>query len=165
MKRLVCFIIAMLLVPTLAVAGGWWDDWKDDDYYDRRDYYDDPYEEGYNEGYDEGYEDGSEDPFFFEDDKPGAFGYWFLQQDWAANEMYAWKSVFESLFDDIDRSGAMQSSHSVVDPAYVAIVSGKLYHADPNCAKLSNAYRAVELDVSIAKKSGFTACSYCVHSN
>lgn len=157
MKRMIALLFLLLFIPTSCFASVWWNDWKGDDYYEYE--YDDA-EEAYERGYDDGFFDGTEDPFHYDDDKASAFGYWFLNQEWTANDIYAWKSVFNSLFDDIDRTD-IEYKEEFNYPVYVAIVTGTVFHNTEDCSKLSSAYIVETLELEDAIQRGFKPCKTC----
>lgn len=92
-------------------------------------------------------------------DDPEAFADWFIQQGFQGQEYYQWVAVLESLIDGIDRSREAQSP--IVEPVYVAILTGDKYHSTESCSALKRASRVLELDLTEAQKRGFEACSRC----
>lgn len=154
MKKLLIFLI-LLCFSTSAAADGWWNDWRDEPEYECNSDYD----SGYEDGYDDGFYDGTNDPFSDDYDKPGAFGFWFLTNEWSEQELHAWASVFESLLDDKDRS--WPGLNSVENPVYVAIVTGDVYHTNYECSSLANAYAIAEFSLDEAIQRNFVQCKKC----
>ena len=92
-------------------------------------------------------------------DEPEAFADWFIEQKFEGQEYYQWIAILESLIDGIDRSREAQSP--IVEPVYVAILTGTKYHSTENCSALKRASRVLELDLTEAQERGFEACSRC----
>lgn len=92
-------------------------------------------------------------------DDPEAFADWFIAQEFSGQDYYKWAAVLSSLTDGIDRS---REAHSpIVEPVYVAILTGEKYHTTEHCSALKNASRVLELDLSEARERGFEACGRC----
>lgn len=92
-------------------------------------------------------------------DDPEAFADWFVNQNFQGQEYHQWAAVLEALTDGIDRS---REAHSpIVEPAYVAILTGDKYHLTKSCPALKRASRVLELDLTEAQERGFEACSRC----
>ena len=178
MKRVIAIILLLATIPSVCCANGILDSLfggNKPTYEEGVEAgYEEGYKDGFNEGrrkgestgyqsgYDDGYDEGTENPFENEYDQAGAFGYWFISQTWTDQELHAWKAVFESMFDDKDRTepyGGFKFGHS--NPVWVAIVSGDVYHTDVDCDSLYLAYRVVELELSDAKSRGFRQCKKC----
>lgn len=156
MKRIVAILILLLLLPSSSLAGGWWNDWRGDDRYERED----PVEDAYEEGYEDGFDDGTEDPFYYDDDKAGAFGYWFLNQEWTSDELYAWKAVFDAMFDNKNRTN-IEYKEEYKFPVYVAIITGTVFHKEEKCSRLTPAYAVEKLELEDAIQRGFKPCKTC----
>ena len=92
-------------------------------------------------------------------DTPDAFADWFVQQGFEGQEYHKWAAVLSSLIDGIDRS--REAHCPIVEPVYVAILSGAKYHTTKSCSALKNASRVLELDITEAQERGFEACSRC----
>ena len=92
-------------------------------------------------------------------DEPEAFADWFIEQKFEGQEYYQWIAILESLIDGIDRSREAQSP--IVDPVYVAILTGDKYHVTKSCSALKRASRVLELDISEAIQRGFNNCERC----
>lgn len=178
MKKIAFIILLVVIIPSISLADGILDSifqfnkptYEEGVEYGYEEGYKDGFNEGrkrgsnegYKEGYDDGYDEGTENPFENSYDQPGEFGYWFLSQPWTDQELYAWKAVFDSMFDGKDRTepyGGFKFGHS--NPVWVAIVSGDVYHTDSDCESLYMAYRVVELELSDAKNRGFRQCKKC----
>lgn len=92
-------------------------------------------------------------------DDPEAFADWFVQQNFQGQEYYQWVAVLQSLTDGIDLS---REAHSpIVEPVYVAIISGDKYHSTESCTALKRASKVLELDIAEARERGFEACGKC----
>ena len=159
MKRALALISLLIFIPSLSCANAWWNDWRGDDWYDR---YDSggSYEDGFEEGYELGFSEGTEEPFSFDTDKAGAFGYWFLNQEWTAKELHAWEAVFKAMFDEKDRTG-IKYKDEYDDPVYVAIVTGTVFHKEKECSGLVSAYMVEEFEMENAIERGFAPCKIC----
>lgn len=154
MKRLIFVFLLLLSLSSTAIAGGWWNDWREEpDYGPSSDY-----DEGYEEGYYDGYNDGVNDPFGEDDNKISAFGYWFLSEEWTEQELHAWAAVFESLTDNRDRYP--WARNPIVNAVYIAPITGTVYHKE-DCTAINNASFILELDLKEAQERGFDACSKC----
>lgn len=92
-------------------------------------------------------------------DDPEAFSEWFVQQNFQGQEYHQWAAVLASLIDGIDRS--REAHLPIVEPVYVAIITGDKYHSTESCSALKRASRVLELDLTEAQKRGFEACSRC----
>ena len=92
-------------------------------------------------------------------DDPEVFADWFLQQDFQGQEYSQWAAIFEALTDGIDRSREARSP--IVEPVYVAIISGAKYHTTESCSALRNSPKVLELDLTEAQERGFEPCSRC----
>lgn len=156
MKKICAVIISLLIIPSIAFANSWWNDWCEPDYDSR---YESDYDSGYETGYEDGYYDGTHFPFDGEDDVPGAFAKWFLYEEWSERDLHAWRAVFDALFDGIDRS--FFPKIEVVNPVYVANLTGTKYHLSESCSSLNNASCILELDVTEAITRGFDQCKKC----
>lgn len=156
MKRIFALFMVILLIPSAALAVTWWNDWREEDYDSR---YENDYDSGYETGYEDGYYDGTHFPFDNEDDKPGAFAEWFLYEEWSERDLHAWKAVFDALFDGIDRN--FFPKIEVVNPVYVANLTGTKYHLSESCSSLNNASSILELDIAEAIERGFEKCGRC----
>lgn len=92
-------------------------------------------------------------------DDPEAFADWFIQQNFQGQEYYQWAAVLQALTDGIDRS---REAHSpIVEPVYVAILTGAKYHTTESCSALKRASKVLKLDIEEAQERGFEACSKC----
>lgn len=87
------------------------------------------------------------------------FSDWFVQQNFQGQEYHQWVAVLSSLIDGIDRS--REAHGPIVEPVYVAILTGTKYHSTESCPALKRASRVLELDLTEAQKRGFEACSRC----
>ena len=92
-------------------------------------------------------------------DDPEAFSDWFVQQNFQGQEYHQWAAVLSSLVDGIDRS--REAHLPIVEPVYVAIISGAKYHTTQSCSALKNASKVLELDITEAQERGFEKCSRC----
>ena len=92
-------------------------------------------------------------------DEPSAFAEWFIAQGFEGQEYYEWDAIFRALTDGINRS--RQAVMEVVNPVYVAILSGTKYHVTESCSALKNASTVLELDLVEAKERGFEKCGRC----
>lgn len=95
------------------------------------------------------------------ENKPAAFGLWWLSQEWDENQLYAWDAVFDAITDEKNRNPEVQQE--IITPVYVAIVSGNVYHISKECGALKNAYIVVEMDESEAAGRGFSVCRRCTN--
>jgi len=154
MKKIFTILLLLLCFSATAYASGWWNDWQEESYYEPSPDYDDGYEDGYNDGY----YDGIHDPFADEDDKAAEFGYWFLSEEWTAQELHAWAAVFNALMDGRDRYP--WARHTVETPVFIAPITGTVYH-NQDCTALKNSSYTLELDLLEAQERGFEACSRC----
>ena len=92
-------------------------------------------------------------------DDPEEFSDWFIAQNFQGQEYYQWTAVLQSLTDGIDRS--REAHDPIVEPVYVAILTGDKYHTTENCTALKRASRVLELNITEAQERGFEACSRC----
>lgn len=92
-------------------------------------------------------------------DTPEEFSDWFVHQNFQGQEYHQWAAVLSSLIDGIDRS--REAHLPIVEPVYVAIISGVKYHTTEDCSALKLASRVLELDLTEAQERGFEACSRC----
>ena len=92
-------------------------------------------------------------------DEPEAFADWFVEQGFEGQEYYQWLSVLESLIDGIDRS--REARDPIVEPVYVAILTGDKYHSTKSCTALKRASRILELDINEAQERSFQKCERC----
>lgn len=154
MKKISILLLLVFLSSFSCTAHAWQKDW------------DEGYDEGYEEGYDDGYRDGTDDPFYFDGDKAGAFGFWFLTQEWTDAEIHAWKAVFASVFDEKNRSWTVNDRPAfeaeLSDEVLIAIVSGDYYHKSFDCHYLNAASYIVGVEREDAIQRGFIRCPKCV---
>ena len=92
-------------------------------------------------------------------DEPEAFADWFVAQDFTEQEHYKWAAIFGALTDGINRS--RQAVMEIINPVYVAILSGTKYHVTESCSALKNASTVLELDLVEATERGFEKCGRC----
>lgn len=93
-------------------------------------------------------------------EEPSAFAEWFVAQGFEGQEYYEWAAIFRALTDGIDRT---RTAHGeVVNPVYVAILSGTKYHVTESCSALKNASTVLELDEAEAVERGFEKCGRCI---
>ena len=92
-------------------------------------------------------------------DDPEEFSDWFITQNFQGQEYHQWAAVLASLIDGIDRS--REAHLPIVEPVYVAILTGVKYHTTESCSALKRASRVLTLDVEEAQTRGFEACSKC----
>lgn len=92
-------------------------------------------------------------------DDPEEFSDWFIAQNFQGQEYHQWAAVLSSLIDGIDRS--REAHLPIVEPVYVAILTGVKYHSTESCSYLKRASRVLELDLTEAQERGFEACSRC----
>lgn len=92
-------------------------------------------------------------------DDPEDFADWFIAQNFQGQEYYQWTAVLQSLTDGIDRS--REAHGPIVEPVYVAILTGVKYHTTEDCSALKLASRVLTLDIEEAQERGFEACSKC----
>lgn len=90
---------------------------------------------------------------------PEGFSDWFVEQNFQGQEYHQWAAVLASLIDGIDRS--REAHCPIVEPVYVAIISGVKYHTAESCSALKRASKVLKLDIEEAQERGFEACGRC----
>ena len=74
----------------------------------------------------------------------------------ARQEWYMYLSI---IIDGVDRS--LPSRQGIKTPVYVAITSGKRFHANSSCSALKQAAEVIKMDKAEALERGFKPCNVC----